>query len=233
MSVSPLRADMLSNCISVRKVPIADIRAPAQFFWVACHHLSARLDGAEPVPPGGPVELVMLNAPDGELGKAGPLGCHRQGSHAVSLRASGELDQRAVRTAVGPTTVPSMNSWVRPKNCILSCRPLNAISTTARSQSDLTICSCCRGAVSGTQQRAQFMATRTTRRRCRWDESSDKPTTFPRTTHEGRCNTRRSNSELANASSFQRQVVGVSIPRSRANSVSRGPSAGGSLVLIR
>ena len=116
---------------------------------------------------------------------------------------------------------------------ILSCRPLNAISTTARSQSDSTICSCCRGAVSGTQQRAQFMATRTTRRRCRWDESSDKPTTFPRTTHEGRCNTRRSNSELANASSFQRQVVGVSIPRSRANSVSRGPSAGSSLVLIR
>jgi hypothetical protein len=32
--------------------------------------------------------------------------------------------------------------------------------------------------VSGTQQRAQFMATRTTRRRCRWDESSDKPTSF-------------------------------------------------------
>jgi hypothetical protein len=50
-----------------------------------------------------------------------------------------------------PTTVPSMSSWVRPKNCILSCRPLNAISTTARSQSDSTICSCCRGAVSGTQ----------------------------------------------------------------------------------
>ncbi len=85
---------MLIVGINVCYVPITDIRASAQFFWVACHHLSARLDGAEPVPPGGPVELVMLNAPAGELGKAGPLGCHRQGSHAVSLRASGELLQR-------------------------------------------------------------------------------------------------------------------------------------------
>ena len=86
MSALPVKADMLSVSIDVRFVPITDIRASAQFFWVACHHLSARLDGAEPVPPGGPVELVMLNAPAGELGKAGPLGCHRQGSHAVSLR---------------------------------------------------------------------------------------------------------------------------------------------------
>jgi hypothetical protein len=31
--------------------------------------------------------------------------------------------------------VPSMSSWVRPKNCILSCRPLNAISTTVHALS--------------------------------------------------------------------------------------------------
>jgi hypothetical protein len=165
----------------------------------------------------------------GELGKAGPLGCHRQESHATHFRRT---RSKSCASVIGPTTVPSMSSWVRPKNCILSCRSLNAISTTARSQSDDNMFLLQRR-VSGTQQRAQFMATRITRRRCRWDESSDKPTTFPRTTHEGRCNTRRSNSELANASSFQRQVVGISMPRSRANSVSRGPSAGSSLVLIR
>src|SRR6476659_6179875 len=49
----------------------------------------------------------------GELGKAGPVGCHRQGSHSGCLRASGELDQRASTSVIGPTAVPSMSSRVR------------------------------------------------------------------------------------------------------------------------